>query len=237
MTVPWTGFPLSQLLKIAEPLGSAKYIVLRWHRTDKMPAVQLPFYPWPYIEGLTMDEAANELAFVSTGLDPQAVAAAERRANPGSQCHGSTVQVLQGVGQDQFHREAAGQLLAGDPAVGVWLLGQCEPRRCAPPLEPGARAAAGEQTRWCQRRSTMAMVSSSPRFTATGKTRNCSCDDANVSSPGWPPCCWSQPTACRRPLPPAVPLGQMLFLVDHDLMDMLPRLHRHAPGALAGEGI
>ena len=34
----------------------------------KMPGLQSPFYPWPYIEGLTMDEAANELAFVSTGL-------------------------------------------------------------------------------------------------------------------------------------------------------------------------
>ena len=33
-----------------------------------MPGLQSPFYPWPYIEGLTMDEAANDLAFISTGL-------------------------------------------------------------------------------------------------------------------------------------------------------------------------
>ena len=68
MTVPWTGFPLSQLLKIAEPLGSAKYIVFETAQDPKMPGLQSPFYPWPYIEGLTMDEAANELAFISTGL-------------------------------------------------------------------------------------------------------------------------------------------------------------------------
>ncbi len=68
MTVPWTGFPLSQLLKIAEPLGSAKYIVFETAQDPKMPGLQSPFYPWPYIEGLAMDEAANDLAFISTGM-------------------------------------------------------------------------------------------------------------------------------------------------------------------------
>jgi len=68
MTVPWTGFPLSQLLKIAEPLGSTKYIVFETAQDEKMPGLQSPFYPWPYIEGLAMDEAANDLAFISTGL-------------------------------------------------------------------------------------------------------------------------------------------------------------------------
>jgi sulfoxide reductase catalytic subunit YedY len=68
MTVPWTGFPLSQLLKLAEPLGSAKYIVFETAQDPKMPGLQSPFYPWPYIEGLAMDEAANDLAFISTGM-------------------------------------------------------------------------------------------------------------------------------------------------------------------------
>lgn len=69
MTVPWTGFPLSQLLKIAEPLGSAKYVVFQTLQDEKhMPGLDTPFYPWPYIEGLAIDEAANDMAFVSTGL-------------------------------------------------------------------------------------------------------------------------------------------------------------------------
>jgi methionine sulfoxide reductase catalytic subunit len=68
MTVPWTGFPLSQLLKIAEPLGSAKYVVFETAQDKSMPGLGAPFYPWPYTEGLTMDEAANDLAFISTGL-------------------------------------------------------------------------------------------------------------------------------------------------------------------------
>jgi sulfoxide reductase catalytic subunit YedY len=33
-----------------------------------MPGLDSPFYPWPYIEGVTMDEAANDLAFISTGM-------------------------------------------------------------------------------------------------------------------------------------------------------------------------
>ena len=68
MTVPWTGFPLSQLLKIAEPLSSAKYVVFETTQDKVMSGLNAPFYPWPYMEGVTIDEAANDLAFISTGL-------------------------------------------------------------------------------------------------------------------------------------------------------------------------
>jgi len=68
MTVPWTGFPLSQLLKIAEPLGSAKYVVFETAQDDVMGGLSAPFYSWPYVEGVTIDEAANDLAFIATGL-------------------------------------------------------------------------------------------------------------------------------------------------------------------------
>ncbi len=69
MTVPWTGFPLSQLVKLADPLGSAKYMVFQTAQDPKsMPGLDTPFYPWPYIEGVTMAEAANDLAFISTGM-------------------------------------------------------------------------------------------------------------------------------------------------------------------------
>jgi sulfoxide reductase catalytic subunit YedY len=68
MTVPWTGFPLAQLLKIAEPLGSAKYVVFETAQDKVMSGLNTPFYPWPYVEGVTIDEAANDLAFISTGM-------------------------------------------------------------------------------------------------------------------------------------------------------------------------
>ena len=60
---------MAELLKLADPLGSAKYVVFDTVAGPKsMPGLDSPFYPWPYIEGLTMDEAANDLAFVSIGL-------------------------------------------------------------------------------------------------------------------------------------------------------------------------
>lgn len=68
MTVPWTGFPLSQLLKIAEPLGSAKYVVFETAQDKAMTNVDSPLYSFPYIEGVTIAEAANDLAFLATGM-------------------------------------------------------------------------------------------------------------------------------------------------------------------------
>jgi len=70
MTVPWTGFPLSKLIKLVEPLSSAKYIRLfSANRPKEMPGVPTQtWYPWPYHEGLRMDEAMNELTFMTTGV-------------------------------------------------------------------------------------------------------------------------------------------------------------------------
>ena len=69
MTVPWTGFPMAELVKLADPLGSAKYVVFTTVEEPKsMPGLDTPLYPWPYVEGVTMAEAMNDLAFVSVGL-------------------------------------------------------------------------------------------------------------------------------------------------------------------------
>ena len=69
MTVPWIGFPLADLVKLAEPLGSAKYMVFTTLADEKtMTGLRASYYPWPYTEGVTMQEAMNELAFLSVGL-------------------------------------------------------------------------------------------------------------------------------------------------------------------------
>jgi sulfoxide reductase catalytic subunit YedY len=68
MTVPWTGFPLADLVAFAKPQSGAKYIRMETFLDENMaPGQSAPFYPWPYVEGLTMAEATNELAFVVTG--------------------------------------------------------------------------------------------------------------------------------------------------------------------------
>jgi sulfoxide reductase catalytic subunit YedY len=69
MKVPWSGFPMKALLDYAKPLASAKYVEMKTFVDVKMAPGQRSFwYPWPYTEGLTVEEAANELAFLATGL-------------------------------------------------------------------------------------------------------------------------------------------------------------------------
>ena len=69
MVIPWIGFPLSALLKQAEPLGSAKFVEF-WTLYDpqSMPGVRSPVLDWPYIEGLRLDEALHPLTIMAVGL-------------------------------------------------------------------------------------------------------------------------------------------------------------------------
>jgi len=68
MIAPWTGFPLRALVELAKPLSSAKYIEMATFNKPEMAPGQRQFwYPWPYLEGLTIAEAANDLAFMVTG--------------------------------------------------------------------------------------------------------------------------------------------------------------------------
>ncbi len=69
MAVPWSGFPLSTLVKMVEPQSGAKYLRFEtFMNADVAPGQSDPIYPWPYIEGLTIEEATNDLAFVATGI-------------------------------------------------------------------------------------------------------------------------------------------------------------------------
>jgi sulfoxide reductase catalytic subunit YedY len=69
MTVPWTGFELSKLLAEVAPLASARYVVFETAAIPGvMPGLRQTWYPWPYIEGCTIEEAANELTFMAVGM-------------------------------------------------------------------------------------------------------------------------------------------------------------------------
>jgi len=69
MQVPWTGFPLRSLIDFLEPLPAAKYVRLVSVLDKKgLPGQRRQsWYPWPYFEGLRLDEARHELAFVVVG--------------------------------------------------------------------------------------------------------------------------------------------------------------------------
>ena len=69
MAVPWSGVPLANLLKVAKPTAGAKYIRMETFLDPKVaPGQKQAWYPWPYVEGLTIEEAQNELAFLATGI-------------------------------------------------------------------------------------------------------------------------------------------------------------------------
>lgn len=68
MVIPWTGFPLARILDIAKPKPEAKYLKLETFQDSEMAPGQKQFwYPWPYTEAVTIEEAQNDLAFLCTG--------------------------------------------------------------------------------------------------------------------------------------------------------------------------
>ena len=69
MTVPWIGFAVKKLVDLVEPLGSAKYLRMETFNDAGMAdgIASQPWYPWPYVEGMTMAEATNDLAFLAVG--------------------------------------------------------------------------------------------------------------------------------------------------------------------------
>jgi sulfoxide reductase catalytic subunit YedY len=69
MVIPWNGFTLASLLAAVEPTSDAKYVRFETLADpDQMPGLSNGLYPWPYQEGLRMDEALNDLTILSTGL-------------------------------------------------------------------------------------------------------------------------------------------------------------------------
>ena len=70
MTVPWSGFPMKALVDLARPLSAAKYVRMESFFLPEVSSSQRAGfgYPWPYVEGLTMAEATNEMTLLVTGV-------------------------------------------------------------------------------------------------------------------------------------------------------------------------
>ena len=71
MVIPWVGFPLAEVLKRVEPQGGAKFVAFETLvRPSEMPAQNGLFQPlpWPYVEGLRLDEAMHPLTILAVGL-------------------------------------------------------------------------------------------------------------------------------------------------------------------------
>ncbi|RMD92038.1 MAG: protein-methionine-sulfoxide reductase catalytic subunit MsrP [Calditrichaeota bacterium] len=70
MVVPWTGYPFKKLMDAVQPTSKAKFVrMVAFYRPDEAPGQrQDSWYPWPYFEGLTIEEAANDLTLLVFGI-------------------------------------------------------------------------------------------------------------------------------------------------------------------------
>ncbi len=69
MVIPWDGFPLSKLIKLADPKPEAKFVTFTTLLDPKvMPGQRGSALDWPYFEGLRLDEANHDLSFIATGI-------------------------------------------------------------------------------------------------------------------------------------------------------------------------
>jgi sulfoxide reductase catalytic subunit YedY len=69
MVIPWNGFPLHQLLNLVEPTSEAKYVrFVTIFDPDQMQGQRSRSFPWPYIEGLRLDEALHDLTLLASGI-------------------------------------------------------------------------------------------------------------------------------------------------------------------------
>ena len=71
MVLPWIGFPMKSLITAVEPSSQAKFVRFTSFYDPKIttgPGLHLGSLPWPYAEGLRIEEMANELAFFALGI-------------------------------------------------------------------------------------------------------------------------------------------------------------------------
>ena len=142
MVIPWLGFQLSSLLKAVEPTSDAKYVrFTTLLDPQQMPGQRSPYYQWPYVEGLRLDEAMNDLAILATGL----------YGKPTLPQNGAPIRLVvpwkygfKSIKSDREDRpgdRTADVAMDGSRAERVRLLRQREPSGGSPALVAGQRAA------------------------------------------------------------------------------------------------
>ena len=69
MVIPWDGFPLAKLIKLADPKPEAKFVTFTtFHDPKSAPGQRRNNLDWPYLEALRLDEANHDLSFIATGI-------------------------------------------------------------------------------------------------------------------------------------------------------------------------
>jgi len=70
MAIPWTGFPMRDFIDMVQPLSSARFVKMTSFNDPETAPGQWnhPEWPWPYVEGLSIEEATNDLTLLATGV-------------------------------------------------------------------------------------------------------------------------------------------------------------------------
>jgi sulfoxide reductase catalytic subunit YedY len=69
MVIPWIGIPLNSVIKTVEPSSKAKFVAFETlYDPARMPGQRRSILPWPYVEGLRLDEAMHPLTILAVGL-------------------------------------------------------------------------------------------------------------------------------------------------------------------------
>jgi len=76
MVIPWQGVPLAALIEAARPRPEARYVAFEtvFDRKQPLPGQRRAILPWPYVEGLRLDEARHPLTLIATGAYGQPLA-------------------------------------------------------------------------------------------------------------------------------------------------------------------
>ena len=140
MSVPWSGFPMAKLVEMAKPLSSAKYVRMEtFNDPSTAPGQRQRWHPWPYVEGLTIAEATNELTFMVTGAYgkpvPKQMGAPIRLAAPWKYGFKSVKSIVRFTFTDQRPKIVLGG--AAGAEYGFWA--NVNPAGRASALEPGHR--------------------------------------------------------------------------------------------------
>ena len=127
MAIAWTGFPFAKLVDFAKPLGSAKYVRMETFMEPKVaPGQRQTWYPWPYVEGLTMAEATNERRLPRHRRLRQAGVQAAG-APCGWRCRGNTASSRSSRSCASASPTSARRACGRRCVVGIRLLGQVNP--------------------------------------------------------------------------------------------------------------
>lgn len=74
IVVPWIGFPLNALIKQVEPTAKAQFVAFQsFYDAKQMPVARYAGIPFPYVEGLRLDEAMHPLAILCVGMYGEAL--------------------------------------------------------------------------------------------------------------------------------------------------------------------